>query len=46
MPLDAFSPELDPYSSQVVNAFDRVGPAVFMSPRSARMGVPPVRGRG
>jgi S1-C subfamily serine protease len=28
MPLDAMNQELDPYSSQVVYAFDRVGPAV------------------
>jgi S1-C subfamily serine protease len=28
MPLDALSQELDPYSAQVVHAFDRVGPAV------------------
>jgi S1-C subfamily serine protease len=28
MPLDAFNQDLDPYSAQVVNAFDRVGPAV------------------
>ena len=28
MPLDAMNQELDPYSSQVVHAFDRVGPAV------------------
>ena len=28
MPLDALDQELDPYSAQVVHAFDRVGPAV------------------
>ncbi|MDR3532971.1 MAG: trypsin-like peptidase domain-containing protein [Rhodopila sp.] len=28
MPLDALNQELDPYSAQVVHAFDRVGPAV------------------
>ena len=28
MPLDTTTPELDPYSAQVVQAFDRVGPAV------------------
>ena len=28
MPLDAVSQELDPYSAQVVQAFDRVGPSV------------------
>jgi len=28
MPLDAIAEDLDPYSAQVVNAFERVGPAV------------------
>jgi S1-C subfamily serine protease len=28
MPLDALNQELDPYSAQIVHAFDRVGPAV------------------
>ncbi len=28
MPLDAIADELDPYSAQVVHAFERVGPAV------------------
>nr|WP_294507926.1 trypsin-like peptidase domain-containing protein [uncultured Rhodopila sp.] len=28
MPLDSLNQELDPYSAQVVHAFDRVGPAV------------------
>jgi S1-C subfamily serine protease len=28
MPFDALTEELDPYSAQVVHAFDRVGPAV------------------
>jgi len=46
MPLDAFSQELDPYSSQVVNAFDRVGPAVVHVTALTKDGRPAGQGSG
>ena len=46
MPLDALSQELDPYSAQVVNAFDRVGPAVVHVTAFAKDGRPAGQGSG
>jgi S1-C subfamily serine protease len=46
MPLDALSQELDPYSAQVVNAFDRVGPAVVHVMALAKDGRPAGQGSG
>lgn len=46
MPLDALSQELDPYSSQVVNAFDSVGPAVVHVTALTRDGRPAGQGSG
>ncbi len=51
MPLDGLNQELDPYSAQVVRAFDRVGPAVVhvtafaKTGRSPRTGGRPARDR-
>ncbi len=46
MPLDAISQELDPYSSQVVQAFDRVGPAVVHVAALTQAGRPAGQGSG
>src|SRR6202012_1932329 len=46
MPLDALSEELDPYSAQVVQAFDRVGPAVVHVMAFAKDGRPAGQGSG
>ena len=46
MPLDALSQELDPYSAQVINAFDRVGPAVVHVTAFAKGGRPAGQGSG
>src|ERR1700744_68635 len=46
MPLDALSEELDPYSAQVMQAFDRVGPAVVHVMAFARDGRPAGQGSG
>jgi S1-C subfamily serine protease len=46
MPLDAVSQELDPYSAQVVHAFDRVGPAVVHVTAYTRDGRPAGQGSG
>jgi S1-C subfamily serine protease len=46
MPLDAISQELDPYSAQVVNAFDRVGPAVVHVTAVSKAGRPAGQGSG
>jgi S1-C subfamily serine protease len=46
MPLDAFEQELDPYSSQVVQAFDRVGPAVVHVMAFGKDGRPAGQGSG
>ena len=40
MPLDALNQELDPYSTQVIQAFDRVGPAVVHITAFAKDGRP------
>ena len=46
MPLDAFSQQLDPYSAQVVQAFDLVGPAVVHITASNRDGRAAGQGSG
>jgi S1-C subfamily serine protease len=46
MPLDALNQELDPYSAQVVQAFDRVGPAVVHVTAFSREGRPAGQGSG
>src|ERR1700679_4217691 len=46
MPLDALSQELDPYSAQVVQAFDRVGPAVVHVTAFGKEGRPAGQGSG
>jgi S1-C subfamily serine protease len=46
MPLDAVSQDLDPYSAQVVQAFDRVGPAVVHVTAFAKDGRPAGQGSG
>src|ERR1700744_762199 len=46
MPLDALSEELDPYSAQVVQAFDRVGPAVVHVMAYGKDGRPAGQGSG
>jgi S1-C subfamily serine protease len=46
MPLDALSQELDPYSAQVVHAFDRVGPAVVHVTAFTKEGRPAGQGSG
>jgi len=46
MALDAMNQELDPYSSQVVHAFDRVGPAVVHVVACDKNGRPAGQGSG
>ncbi len=46
MPLDGLNQELDPYSAQVVQAFDRVGPAVVHVMAFAQDGRPAGQGSG
>ncbi|HEY4040896.1 MAG TPA: trypsin-like peptidase domain-containing protein [Rhodopila sp.] len=46
MPLDALNQELDPYSAQVVQAFDRVGPAVVHVMALTKDGRPAGQGSG
>jgi S1-C subfamily serine protease len=46
MPLDALSQELDPYSAQVIQAFDRVGPAVVHVMAFNKDGHPAGQGSG
>jgi S1-C subfamily serine protease len=46
MPLDSLSQELDPYSAQVVQAFDRVGPAVVHVTAFTQDGRPAGQGSG
>ena len=46
MPLDALDQELDPYSEQVIHAFDRVGPAVVHITAFAKDGRPAGQGSG
>jgi len=46
MPLDTLNQELDPYSAQVVHAFDRVGPAVVHVTAFTRDGRPAGQGSG
>jgi S1-C subfamily serine protease len=46
MPLDSLNQELDPYSEQVVRAFDRVGPAVVHVTAFAKDGRPAGQGSG
>jgi S1-C subfamily serine protease len=46
MPLDVLNQELDPYSAQVVQAFDRVGPAVVHVTAFGRDGRPAGQGSG
>jgi hypothetical protein len=46
MPLDALSQELDPYSAQVIQAFDRVGPAVVHVTAFNKDGHPAGQGSG
>jgi S1-C subfamily serine protease len=46
MPLDGFNQELDPYSTQVVQAFDRVGPAVVHVMAFAKDSRPAGQGSG
>ena len=46
MPLDVLDQELDPYSAQVVQAFDRVGPAVVHVTAFAKGGRPAGQGSG
>src|SRR6201995_839652 len=46
MPLDGLDQELDPYSAQVVQAFDRVGPAVVHVMAYGKDGRPAGQGSG
>jgi S1-C subfamily serine protease len=46
MPLDGLDQELDPYSAQVVRAFDRVGPAVVHVMAFSKDGQPAGQGSG
>jgi S1-C subfamily serine protease len=46
MPLDALNQDLDPYSAQVVHAFDRVGPAVVHVVAFSQDGRPAGQGSG
>lgn len=46
MPLDALDQELDPYSAQVVHAFDRAGPAVVHVTAFTKDGRPAGQGSG
>ena len=46
MPLDSLNQELDPYSAQVVHAFDRVGPAVVHVTALSKDGRPAGQGSG
>jgi S1-C subfamily serine protease len=46
MPLDAVSQDLDPYSAQVVHAFDSVGPAVVHVTALTKDGRPAGQGSG
>ncbi|HEY0184520.1 MAG TPA: trypsin-like peptidase domain-containing protein [Rhodopila sp.] len=46
MPLDALSDGLDPYSAQVMHAFDRVGPAVVHVTAFTKDGRPAGQGSG
>jgi S1-C subfamily serine protease len=46
MPLDSLNQELDPYSAQVVHAFDSVGPAVVHVMAFAKDGRPAGQGSG
>src|ERR1700733_16322414 len=46
MPLDGLDQELDPYSTQVTQAFDRVGPAVVHVVAFAKDGRPAGQGSG
>jgi S1-C subfamily serine protease len=46
MPLDALNQDLDPYSAQVVHAFDRVGPAVVHVTAFTADGRPAGQGSG
>jgi S1-C subfamily serine protease len=46
MPLDVLDQELDPYSAQVVQAFDRIGPAVVHVMAFAADGRPAGQGSG
>ena len=46
MPLDMLTQELDPYSAQVVQAFDRVGPAVVHVTAISKNGRPAGQGSG
>jgi S1-C subfamily serine protease len=46
MPLDALSQELDPYSAQVMHAFDSVGPAVVHVTAFTKDGRPAGQGSG
>jgi S1-C subfamily serine protease len=46
MPLDTLNQELDPYSAQVVQAFDRVGPAVVHVTAFTKDGRPVGQGSG
>jgi S1-C subfamily serine protease len=46
MPLDALNQDLDPYSTQVVHAFDRVGPAVVHVTAFTKDGRPAGHGSG
>ena len=46
MPLDTLNQDLDPYSTQVVHAFDRVGPAVVHVTAFTKDGRPAGQGSG
>jgi S1-C subfamily serine protease len=46
MPLDAMNQDLDPYSTQVMHAFDRVGPAVVHVTAFRKDGRPAGQGSG
>ena len=46
MPLDVLDQQLDPYSTQVMHAFDRVGPAVVHVMAYAKDGQPAGQGSG